>query len=371
MPINSSPRDVGQAVASTNVVIPSGTARMGDREFNIDLNMSPPEIPEFNRLPIKAVRGITGGTPVFLGNLASVTDSNQPQTNVVRVDGKRAAYLIIIKHAASSTLAVVDSVRRVLPEIKAAAPKGLEMALAFDQSRFVREALWEVVQEALTAAGLVALMVLIFLGSPRMMLIVVISIPLSILTAIVGLKLSGQTINTMTLGGLALAVGMLVDDATVEVENIHRNLLMGKPLLVAILDGASQIATPTLVGTLSIVIVFFPVVLLQGVARFLFTPLALAVVYAMLTSYLLSRTLVTTMAAELLHDTPEEQEAHGWWGRFHASFNRGFERMRERYRNALGGFIAMRKLALLGVNRGRARLGAAAGGGREGFFPQG
>ena len=173
------------------------------------------------------------------------------------------------------------------------------------------------VQEALTAAGLVALMVLIFLGSPRMMLIVVISIPLSILTAIVGLKLSGQTINTMTLGGLALAVGMLVDDATVEVENIHRNLLMNKPLLVAILDGASQIATPTLVGTLSIVIVFFPVVLLQGVARFLFTPLALAVVYAMLTSYLLSRTLVTTMASDLLSDTPEEEQARGLWGRFH------------------------------------------------------
>jgi multidrug efflux pump subunit AcrB len=340
---------VGQAVASTNVVIPSGTARMGDREFNIDLNMSPTHVPEFNRLPVKALSGITGGTPVFLGDLASVTDSHQPQNNFVRVDHKRATYLIIIKHAAASTLAVVDAVKQVLPEIRAVAPKGLKMALAFDQSRFVREALWEVVQEAVTAAVLVALMVLIFLGSPRMMLIVIISIPLSILTAIVGLKLSGQTINTMTLGGLALAVGMLVDDATVEVENIHRNLLMSKPLLVAILDGASQIATPTLVGTLSIVIVFFPVVLLQGVARYLFTPLALAVVYAMLTSYLLSRTLVTTMAAELLSDTPEEEQARGLWGRFHHSFNRSFEWTRDLYRDLLGGFIAMRGLALFGA----------------------
>jgi multidrug efflux pump subunit AcrB len=344
-----SARDVGEAVASTNVVIPSGLARMGDREFNIDLNMSPTKIPDFNRLPIKAERGIVGGTPVFLGDLASVTDSHQPQNNVVRVDGKRATYLMIIKHAAASTLAVVDSVKRALPEIAAAAPAGLKMALSFDQSRFVRAALWEVVQEAVTAAGLVALMVLIFLGSPRMMLVVVISIPLSILTAIVGLNLSGQTINTMTLGGLALAVGMLVDDATVEVENIHRNHLMGKPLLVAILDGASQIATPTLVGTLSIVIVFFPVVLLQGVARFLFTPLALAVVYAMLTSYLLSRTLVTTMASELLSDTPEELSG-GRWVRLHSYFNRGFEWARDHYRDALGGFIAVRKTALFGVS---------------------
>ena len=187
-----------------------------------------------------------------------------------------------------------------MPDIMATAPKGLKIALTFDQSTFVRDALWEVVREAVTAAALVALMVLVFLGSPRSMLIVITSIPLSILTAIIGLKLAGQTINTMTLGGIALAVGMLVDDATVEIENIHRNHAMGKPLLVAILDGARQIATPTLVGTLSICIVFFPVVLLTGVARFLFTPLALAVVYAMLTSYLLSRTLVPTMARYLL-----------------------------------------------------------------------
>ena len=360
---------VGQALASTNVVIPSGTARMGDREFNIDLNMSPTEVKDFNRLPIKTVSGTAGGTPVFLGEVASVTDSHPPENNIVRVDGKRATYLMIIKHAAASTLGVVNAVKGVLPEIQAVAPKGLKITLTFDQSKFVRAALWDVVQEALVAAGLVALMVLIFLGSPRMMLIVVISIPLSILTAIVGLKLSGQTINTMTLGGLALAVGMLVDDATVAVENIHRNHVMGKPLLVAILDGASQIATPTLVGTLSIVIVFFPVVLLQGVARFLFTPLALAVTYAMLTSYLLSRTLVTTMAAALLSDSPEEY-THGLWGRFQTAFSGGFERMRNRYRDALGSFIAMRGLGLLlvGLAVGASMLLLTVVG--EDFFPK-
>ena len=186
--------------------------------------------------------------------------------------------------------------------------------LTFDQSQFVRAALRDVVQEAVTAAILVAIMVLLFLGSPRSMIIVITSIPLSILTAIVGLKLTGQTINTMTLGGIALAVGMLVDDATVEVENIHRNHAMHKPLLVAILDGASQIATPTFVGTLAICIVFFPVVLLTGVARFLFTPLALAVVFAMLTSYLLSRTLVPSMARYLLPDTHEETPRHRLMG---------------------------------------------------------
>jgi multidrug efflux pump subunit AcrB len=340
-----SAEDVGNAVAATNVIIPSGSAWIGDRTFNVDINMSPSRVADFNQLPIKAVPGTVGGTPVFLGDVAPVSDSHQPQTNIVRVDGKRATFLLIIKHAAASTMTVVNAARARIPDILAVAPKGMKLAMTFDQSKFVRDALRDVVQEALTAAGLVAIMVVIFLGSPRMMLIVIVSIPLSILTAIVGLKLSGQTINTMTLGGLALAVGMLVDDATVEVENIHRNHAMGKPILVAIIDGASQIATPTLVGTLSICIVFFPVVLLSGVARFLFTPLALAVVYAMLTSYLLSRTLVTTMAATLIGDTPHEP-GPGWWGSFERRFNSGFDRMRDLYRGALGGFIAIRGVAL-------------------------
>jgi multidrug efflux pump subunit AcrB len=291
-----SPQDVGNALDTANVVIPSGTARMGNYEYNVDVNMSPTNMRGFNRLPVKVVNG----TPVFLGDVAPVSDTHQPQDNVVRVDGRPATYLMVIKHAAASTLAVVNAVKSRLPEIRAVAPKGLRVALTFDQSTFVRNALWEVVREAVTAAARVALMVLVFVGSARSMLIVITSIPLSILTAIIALKLSGQTINTMTLGGIALAVGMLVDDATVEIENIHRNHAMNKPLRVAIIEGASQIATPTLIGTLSICVVFFPVVLLQGVARFLFTPLALAVVYAMLTSYVLSRTLVPTMASYLL-----------------------------------------------------------------------
>ena len=337
-----SAQDVGNAIAEQVIVIPTGTAKMGNYEYNIDLNMSPDTVPEFNRVPIKSVNG----TPVFLGDVAPVSDTHQPQTNVVRINGKLATYLMVIKHASASTLAVVDAVKARIPEILATAPKGLKVALAFDQSKFVRAALWDVVQEAVTAAILVALMVLVFLGSPRSMLIVITSIPLSILTAFVGLKLAGQTINTMTLGGIALAVGMLVDDATVEIENIHRNHAMGKPLLVAILDGARQIATPTLVGTLAICVVFFPVVLLGGVAKFLFTPLALAVVFAMLTSYLLSRTLVTTMARYLLPETPEVHLDTGLWGRLIGGFEHGFERLRESYRRALGGFIAHRNLTL-------------------------
>ncbi|HXQ22128.1 MAG TPA: efflux RND transporter permease subunit [Candidatus Acidoferrales bacterium] len=337
-----SPQNIGDALASTNVIIPAGTVKIGDREYNVELNSSPLRVRDFDQLPVKVVNG----TPVLLGNVAPVTDTHQVQTNVVRVNGKRATYLLVIKHAAASTLKVVDAVKALLPEIVATAPKGLEAKLDFDQSQFVRAALRDVVQEAVTAAVLVAVMVLLFLGSPRSMLIVIISIPLSILTAFVALKLSGQTINTMTLGGMALAVGMLVDDATVEIENIHRNLLMNKPLLVAILDGAAQIAMPTFVGTLAICIVFFPVVLLSGVAEFLFTPLALAVVYAMLTSYLLSRTLVTTMARYLLPETHAEPGGDRIWGRAIAAFERGFERFRAAYRNVLGAFIGRRTFAL-------------------------
>ncbi len=334
--------DIGNALASTNVVIPSGTAKMGNYEYNVDLNMSVPKVSDFNKLPIKYYNG----APVFLGDVAPVTDSHQPETNVVRFNGQQATYLLVVKHADASTLTVVDAVKKKLPEIRATAPKGLNVMLTFDQSQFVRAALRDVVQEAVTAALLVAIMVLLFLGSPRSMLIVITSIPLSILTAIIGLKLTGQTINTMTLGGIALAVGMLVDDATVEVENIHRNHAMQKPLLVAILDGASQIAGPTFIGTLAICIVFFPVVLLTGVARFLFTPLALAVVFAMLTSYLLSRTLVPTMARLLLPDTHAEHLGTGRWARIVGAFDARFERLKHRYRFALARFIARRNFSL-------------------------
>src|SRR6266849_2409310 len=334
--------DVGNALASTNIVIPSGTAKMGNYEYDVDLNMSVPKVSDFNSLPIK----YSGGAPVFLGDVAPVTDSHAPQTNVVRFKGEQATYLMVVKHADASTLAVVDAVKKKLPDIRATAPKGLNVMLTFDQSLFVRAALRDVVQEAVTAALLVALMVLMFLGSPRSMLIVITSIPLSILTAIIALKLTGQTINTMTLGGIALAVGMLVDDATVEVENIHRNHAMNKPLLVAILDGASQIATPTFIGTLAICIVFFPVVLLTGVARFLFTPLALAVVFAMLTSYLLSRTLVPTLASYLLPEMHQEGHGTSLWSRFLRGFESGFERLRQHYVSALTVFVAHRAISL-------------------------
>ena len=337
-----SPVDIGNALATTNVVIPSGTARMGNYEYDVDLNMSPRRVADFNRLPVKVVNGI----PVFLGDVAPVSDTHQPQENVVRIDGRPATFLLVIKHAAASTLAVVDAVRARIPDILAVAPKGLKVALTFDQSTFVRASLWEVVREAVIAATLVALMVLVFIGSPRSMLIVIASIPLSILTSIACLKLAGQTINTMTLGGIALAVGMLVDDATVEIENIHRNHAMNKPLLVAILDGASQIATPTLVGTLSICIVFFPVVLLNGVARFLFTPLALAVVFAMLTSYLLSRTLVPTMASYLLPEKHQDNHSTDLWSCFLRAFESTFERLRQHYITVLRVFISHRALSL-------------------------
>src|SRR6266404_5769608 len=338
-----SPVDIGNALATTNVVIPSGMARRGNYEYDVDLNMSPNRVADFNRLPVKVVNGV----PVFLGDVAPVSDTHQPQSNVVRIDGRPATYLLVIKHAAASTLAVVDAVRSRIPDILAVAPTGLKVAMTFDQSAFVRASLWEVVREAAIAAGLVALMVMVFTGSTRSMLIVITSIPLSILTAIVALDLSGQTINTMTLGGIALAIGMLVDDATVEIENIHRNHATGIPLLEAIVHGASQIATPTLVGTLSICIVFFPVVLLTGVAKFLFTPLAFAVVYAMLTSYLLSRTLVPSMAAYLLPEKHEENHGSSVWARFLRRFEAGFGRVRQRYASLLQSFIEHRNLGFL------------------------
>ncbi|MGD0290555.1 MAG: efflux RND transporter permease subunit [Candidatus Binataceae bacterium] len=337
-----SAQDVSVALANTNTIIPAGAVKIGKREYRVELNGSPDQVAKFNQLPIK----MTNGTPILLGDVAPVTDTHQVQTNVVRVDGNRATYIPIFKHAAASTLSVIDQVRGIIPLILETAPKGLKLKLAFDQSVFVRGALWGVVREAAIAAGLVAVMVLIFLGSARSMLIVILSIPLSILTAIVGLQLSGQTINIMTLGGLALAVGMLVDDATVAIENIHRHHAMHKPLLVAILDGSAEIATPAFIGTLAICIVFFPVVLLYGVARFLFTPLALAVVYSMLTSYLLSRTLVPAMARYLMPANHEELTGGGLWPRFVRAFDRRFDRFRDGYRDLLGVFIARRGFGL-------------------------
>ena len=337
-----SPNDVVNSLLNSNVIIPGGTAKIGNTEYDVVLNGSPRKVQDFNELPIKVVNG----APVYLGDIAHVSDSTSVANDIVRINGQLATYRLILKHAAASTLSVVNGVKRAIPLMAAIAPKGTEIKLAFDQSVFVRESLYDVLEEGALAAALVGLMVLTFLGSWRSTVIVVTSIPLAIMTSIIGLKLSGQTINLMTLGGLALAIGMLVDDATVEVENIHRNHMMGKPIGVAILDGARQIAVPAFVGTLAICIVFSPVVGLTGVASYLFTPLALAVVYAMLASYLLSRTLVPSMARQLLYEDPRQHKVGGWLGRFTDRFEKSFERLRDRYERSLGTVIAQRGFVL-------------------------
>ncbi len=320
-----SPADVVTAISSENVIVPAGVARLGARELPVLTNSNPSKVEDLRALPLKLVNG----SPVYLRDVARVYDGFSDQTNIVRINGSRATYLAILKKADASTLAVVDAAKEILPVIKAAAPQGLELKFDFDQSQFVRGAISDVVKEAFIASVLVSLMILFFLGSGRSMLLVCTSIPLAIFAGIIGLKVSGQTMNIMTLGGLSLAIGMLVDDATVEVENIHRNQAMGKPLTVAILDGASQIAVPAIVATLAICIVFFPVVLLVGPAKYLFTPLAMAVVYSMLASYLLSRTLVPTLARMLLeHD---HHDPAGRMGRFNAWRERGFGRFQDAY----------------------------------------
>jgi len=345
-----SPADVVNALQASNVILPAGTARIGSREYNVLTNGSPQAVNEFNDLPVK----VQDNTPILLGDIAHVSDGFADQTNVVRVDGRRAAYLAILRHAQSSTLAVVDAVKEALPSISAVAPEGLELKINFDQSVFVRGAIWSVLREALISSLLVSLMIGAFLGSWRSMVVVCTSIPLAIFSAIIGLKLSGHTINIMTLGGLALAIGMLVDDATVEVENIHRNRSLGKPLTVAILDGASQIAVPAIVATLAICIVFFPVVLLVGPARFLFTPLALAVVMAMLSSYLLSRTLVPTLSRLLMehehHAGTGEAHPQSAWKRLAARMNqardRGFQHFQDFYASILQLVLAHRRFTM-------------------------
>jgi multidrug efflux pump subunit AcrB len=291
-----SPADVVSALQSSNSIIPAGTARIGSTEYNVMLNSSPKILDQFKNIPIK----IVGNAPVYMGDVATVSDSFAVQTNIVRVNGRRATYLMILKHADASTLAVVDTTRAALPQIRKAAPQGMELNIDFDQSIFVRGAIESVVREAILSSILVSLMILIFLGSWRSMVVVSTSIPLSILASIIYLNLAGDSINIMTLGGLALAIGMLVDDATVAVENIHRNRALGKPLTVAVVDGSAQIAVPAIVSTLAICVVFFPVVLLYGAAKYLFTPLALAVVTSMLASYVLSRTLVPVLSRMLM-----------------------------------------------------------------------
>jgi CzcA family heavy metal efflux pump len=330
--------DVSQAINLQNLILPAGTAKVGDREYQVRLNSSPLLLEALNDLPIKSVNGAT----VYIKDVAQVRDGYAVQTNIVRENGVRAALLTVIKNGDASTLDIVNKVKATLPRIMAGLPRELNVTTLLDQSVFVRASVNGVVREALIAALLTGLMILVFIGSWRSTLIVCISIPLSILTSLIILSLFNETINVMTLGGLALAVGILVDDATVEIENIHRNLGQKKPLTRAILDGAQQIAVPAFVSTLAICIVFVPVLLLTGAARYLFTPLAMAVVFAMLASYLLSRTLVPNMVHYMLRPEVEiyqkgEEAAHGhgvFWAVHHA-FNRHFERMRGGYHGAL------------------------------------
>lgn len=343
--------DVNNAINAQNLIIPAGTAKMGGQELNVRLNSSPNVVEDFNNLPVKIINGST----IYMRDVAQVHDGYAVQANVVRQDGRRSSLLTILKNGDASTLSVVDRIRQAMPRVRSTLPPSLNLELRFDQSLFVRAAVTGVVREALIAACLTAAMILLFLGSWRSTLIVAISIPLSILTSIIVLGALGQTMNVMTLGGLALAVGILVDDATVEIENIHRNLGQGKPLQKAILDGAQQIAVPTLVSTLSICIVFVSVVFLTGPAKFLFTPLALAVVFAMLASYLLSRTLVPVMVKYLLryelnlYRTDEHGNHMATTGgpiwRTHLEFNKVFERLRNVYANALN--VALHGRAML------------------------
>jgi multidrug efflux pump subunit AcrB len=344
-----SPLDVVNAISAQNLILPAGTAKIGTIEYNVDMNGSPLTIKELNDLPIKQI----GTTTIYIRDVAFVRDGFPPQTNIVRVDGRRSTLMTIQKIGSSSTLDIINGIKKLLPQVKTTLPQDLQIRTVADQSVFVTAAVFSVVREALIAACLTATMILLFLGSWRSTIIIAISIPLSILTSIIALSMLGETINLMTLGGLALAVGILVDDATVTIENIHRYLAEGKNLEEAILDGAQQIAVPALVSTLSICIVFVPMFMLTGVARYLFVPLAEAVVFAMLASYLLSRTLVPTMAKYFLKahaegDSHVTGPSRNPLARFQAWFEHGFERIRSSYRGLLETFINHRRVFAAG-----------------------
>ncbi|HTW65503.1 MAG TPA: efflux RND transporter permease subunit [Bryobacteraceae bacterium] len=369
-----SPSDVSNALNLQNLVLPTGTAKIAKTEYQVRVNSSPVRLDDLNNLPIKTVNGAT----VYIKDVAQVHDGYSVQNNIVRTNGSRGVLITVTRNGSASTLSIVNAVKKALPGILANVTPDLKVTALADQSVFVRASIQGVIREALIAAGLTGLMILLFLGSWRSTLIVCISIPLSILTSLSILDLLGQTINVMTLGGLALAVGILVDDATVEIENTHRNIAMRKPLVRAVLDGASQIAVPTFVATISICIVFVPVILLTGTARFLFTPLAMAVVFAMLASYLLSRTLVPTMMAYLLEseldayrEGPDGASKGGRgliWSAHHL-FNALFEKLRYRYLGLLDWSLAhpARVLAaFMGISVASFGLVALIG---EDFFP--
>jgi multidrug efflux pump subunit AcrB len=352
-----SPSDIVSAISNQNLILPSGTSKIGQYEYDVETNGSPLTTAELNDLPVKT----TGDTVIYIHDVAQVRDGFPPQTNIVRVNGQRAALMTVLKTGNASTLDIISRIKQELPIIQKGLPPQLQTHFLADQSLFVTAAIQGVIREALIAALLTAAMILLFLGSWRSTVIIAVSIPLSILTSLVVLSALGETINIMTLGGFALAVGILVDDATVEIENINRNIAMNKPVLTAILDGASQIAVPAFVSTLAICIVFVPMFFLTGVARHLFIPLAEAVSFAMLASYLLSRTLVPTMARYLLrgheHDADaaslEAQARRHLLARLQLRFEHAFDRLRGRYKRGLEVCLHHQTRLALGV------LGAA------------
>ena len=355
-----SPGDVSRAINAQNVILPAGTAKMGAREYYVRLNASTDSVRQLGDLPIKQVNGAM----VYVSDVAQVREGGGVQTNIVRENGHRGTYLSILKNGKASTLAIVDQVKSMLPAVKATLPPDVNLKLLADQSVYVRATINGVIREGVLAACLTALMILLFLGSWRSTVIVALSIPLSVLSSIILLWAAGETLNVMTLGGLALAVGILVDDATVAIENIHRNIELGSPLRKAIIDGAQQIAVPAFVSTLSICIVFLPIFALSGPAAALFRPLALSVIFAMAASYFLSRTLVPTMTDFML---PAELREHAWHGghdahaengtsarspsvfrRLSIGFERLFERFRAAYHAVLAGAMDHRRAVLIG-----------------------
>jgi multidrug efflux pump subunit AcrB len=332
-----SPNDVVNTITNQNLILPGGTAKIGSFEYQVDMNGAPVTVADLNNLPIKSV----GDSTIYIRDVGNVRDGFPPQTNIVRVDGSRSVLMSVLKSGDASTLDIINGIKQKIPVIQNSLPTHVDIHPVSDQSLFVRASIQGVIREGAIAAGLTGLMILIFLGSWRSTIIIAVSIPLSILTSLIVLSSLGETINIMTLGGLALAVGILVDDATVEVENINRNFDQGKEIVQAILDGASQIAVPALVSTLSICIVFVPMFFLSGVAKYLFVPLAEAVCFAMLASYLLSRTLVPTMARYLLVARTEEERreasrtSRNPFVRMQEKFEVGFEKFRGRYHRML------------------------------------
>src|ERR1700722_5776810 len=366
-----SPIDVVNAVNAQNLILPGGTAKIGALEYNVNMNGSTPTVAALNDLPVSTS---SSGQVIYVRDVAHVRDGYAPQTNIVRTNGNRSALLQIEKSGNASTLAIIANVKAMLPQIAAGLPKALGIQPVSDQSVFVSSAVSGVVREALIAAALTGLMILLFLANWRATLIIAVTIPLSILTSLIALSALGQTINIMTLGGLALAVGILVDDGTVAIENISHHLEAGTEKREAILQASAQIAVPTLVSTLSICIVFIPMFLLSGVARYLFVPLGEAVVFAMLASYFFSRTLIPTLAMYLLRGAEQEGSADagkplGPFMRFQRRFEHGFEKFRDFYRGRLEwGLARPRALAIgfLGVCLGTAMLVPFLG---QDFFP--